>query len=123
MSDAAVEPATKRARLEGNEIKPSTHEERVEEWKNQTCNINGAVMLGAEKNSFHELVDMPVHTLQGLPVSKEEALEALGIKTIKDLAEYKYAIWAEAIVILAQYEDEGGRKEGSTMNIGPLVSY
>lgn len=126
MTDAAVnvEPPTKKARMEeGKAPKPATHKQRVEEWKDQTCNINAAVMLGAEKSSFHELVDKPVHTLQGLPVSQEESLSALGIHTIGDLASYKYAQWAEAVVTLADYEDEGKRKEGSTMNIGMVVSW
>jgi hypothetical protein len=51
---------------------------------------------------FAALVDAPVTAL-GLPQRAAEALaQALGVKTVRDLAENKYVRRAQAILTLAQ---------------------
>jgi len=56
----------------------------------------------AEGTDFDALVDAPVAAL-GLSSSDAEALEqALGVKTVRDLAENRYVRWAQAILHLAE---------------------
>jgi hypothetical protein len=58
-----------------------------------------------EGTDFNALVDAPVTAL-GVSSSDAEALEqALGVKTVRDLAVHKYVRRAQAILHLA----EGGR--------------
>lgn len=58
-----------------------------------------------ESKSFDELADAPVDALQGLSQGDAEALQrAFNIKTIRQLAESKFVLRAQAIVSLAQAE-------------------
>jgi hypothetical protein len=56
-----------------------------------------------EDKDFAELADAPVSALQGLFESDAEHLqEALGIKTIRELATNKFVLRAQAINVLAK---------------------
>src|SRR4051812_48125369 len=55
-----------------------------------------------EEKSFDELADAPVEALQGLSKQDAELLnQAFKIRTIRDLAESKFVLRAQAIVNLA----------------------
>ena len=76
-------------------------------WSKETVmamNINKAVDKGYEGKSFKEIADAPVSALAGITDETGQKFAALGIKTIRDLADYKYAAWARAIVELAKVE-------------------
>ena len=69
-------------------------------------NINKALDKAYEGKTLKELVDAPVAALEG--VSDKDGkllLEAFGIKTIGDLANCKYFLWAQAIAKLASTEE------------------
>ena len=58
-----------------------------------------------EQKSFDELADAPVDALEGLSKGDAEALQqAFRIRTIRQLAESKFVLRAQAIVNLAQAE-------------------
>jgi predicted flap endonuclease-1-like 5' DNA nuclease len=67
-------------------------------------NINKAVDKSYESKSLKEIADAPPSALAGVTEAHDKALATLGIKTIKDLAEWKYAAWARAIVELSKQE-------------------
>lgn len=55
-----------------------------------------------EQKEFGELADAPVDALQGLSKGDAEALQkALGIRTVRQLAENKFVRAAQAITLLA----------------------
>lgn len=68
-------------------------------------NLNNALDKAYEGKSLKELVDMPLAGFQGLSEDAGKTLEKLGLKTVKDLAEWKFAHWAQAIVALAKTEE------------------
>lgn len=69
-------------------------------------NINSALMKEYEGKSFKELVNSPVTAIAGVTESDAEHLKAaFNVKTVKDLATLKYALWAQAIVTLAETEE------------------
>jgi hypothetical protein len=69
-------------------------------------NINIALMKEYEGKSFKELVNAPVTAIAGVTESDAEHLKAaFNVKTVKDLATLKYALWAQAIVTLAETEE------------------
>ncbi len=69
-------------------------------------NINKALMKEYEGKSFKDLVNAPVTAIAGVTASDAEHLNAaFGVKTVKDLATLKYALWAQAIVALADTEE------------------
>jgi hypothetical protein len=56
-----------------------------------------------EQKEFSELVEAPVDAIAGLSQADAEALtKALNIKTIRDLAENKYVLIAQAVVALSR---------------------
>ena len=55
-----------------------------------------------ENKEFEEIAGAPVDALSGVSKRDADALkDALGIKTVRDLANNKYVAWAQAIVALA----------------------
>jgi predicted RecB family nuclease len=54
---------------------------------------------------MHEILGSHVYAFQGLTKEKAVALEPLGVRTVADLAKWKYATWAEAITLLSKYEN------------------
>jgi hypothetical protein len=64
--------------------------------------VHGSSDEASDAARFASLVDAPVTAL-GLPEPDAQALEqALGVKTIRDLAENKYVRRAQAIARLAE---------------------
>ena len=81
-----------------------------------TLNCAKALKKAVETHSFKALAKEDVSVLQGIGPERLHALHAMGIKTIEDLAKYKYYHMARSIVALAATE-EAPRLPGSTMNI------
>lgn len=68
-------------------------------------NINEILDKAYEGKSFKELVDAPVSALEGISAEGGKILEEkFRIKTIGDLAKFKYVKLAEAIVLLSEQE-------------------
>jgi predicted metalloprotease with PDZ domain len=64
-----------------------------------------------ETKEFDELADSPVEALEGLSSSDAAALkQAFHISTIRELAESKFVLRAQAICNLAQAEKASGRR-------------
>lgn len=71
-------------------------------------NVNHGVDKAFETYTFKELLEAPPSALQGLAPWTDTTLAALKIKTIKDLAKWKFARWAEALAIAAEFENPDG---------------
>lgn len=69
-----------------------------------TMNVDQAVDKDAEAMSFTEMIESPISILQGLTPEADELFGSIGVKSVGDLADWKYAHWAEAIVELSKYE-------------------
>lgn len=66
------------------------------------ANVDKFLDKAFESLEFSELVKAPVSALQGVSEADGEALaNALGIKTIGDLATNKFVRWAQAIHTLS----------------------
>ena len=71
-------------------------------------NINKALDNAWEGKPFKELAEAPVSALAGVTEKDAERLaQALGIKTIRDMANNKSFKWARASVIAADLEESG----------------
>lgn len=67
------------------------------------ADIGKHVVKQYEQMDFDELADAPVEALEGLSAGDAEALQkAFNIKTIRQLAESKFVLRAQAITALAQ---------------------
>ncbi|XXZ14220.1 hypothetical protein WMF18_06260 [Sorangium sp. So ce315] len=70
-------------------------------------NINKMLDKAYEGKSFRELLDAPVDALEGVSAGDAKHLnEAFRIKTIRDLANWKHARWAQAIAVAAETEEK-----------------
>jgi hypothetical protein len=68
-------------------------------------NIDKGLGKEYEKLSFQEIITSPVHCLQGITEQKAVAIwKPLGVVTVRDLANWKYFRWAQAIVTAARFE-------------------
>jgi len=74
-------------------------------------NVDQAVDKAWEPKSLAEIVVAPTSSLQGISDDACALLESLGVKTVGDLAGFKYCRWAESIVALAAYEEVKTAKE------------
>ena len=113
MTDPAEEPEAKKARVEENG-EPTG-------WENHALNVSEALMKADEGKHFKDLVDMEVSTLQGIGPFSSKVLEALGVKTVGELATYKYFLLARALKTLSETETKDGRPKGSCMNVDKAV--
>lgn len=69
------------------------------------ADIGKHVVKAYEQNSFDALADAPVDALEGVSTGDAEALQkAFNIKTIRQLAESKFVLRAQAITNLAMAE-------------------
>jgi hypothetical protein len=69
-------------------------------------NINKLVDKKYEKMKFKEIAAAPVDAIQGISEKGAIALkEVFKVKTVADLAKFKYAKWAQAIVTCAEGEE------------------
>ncbi|APR87340.1 hypothetical protein A7982_12689 [Minicystis rosea] len=68
-------------------------------------NVNKAVDKAYESKTLKEISNAPVSALEGLTDEHGKLLAQLGIKTIGDLGNWKFANWARAIVELAKLEE------------------
>ncbi len=67
------------------------------------ANIEKFVDKAYEGKEFSDLVDAPIAALQGISEEGAEALaKVLHVKTIGDLANNKFVLWAQAIAGLSK---------------------
>jgi nucleotidyltransferase/DNA polymerase involved in DNA repair len=78
---------------------------------NAVMNINKGVDKAYETMSLQQLVEAPVHALQGVSEKAGERLNAMGIRTIQDLSKFKYCKWAEALQTAAKFEKVANTEE------------
>jgi len=69
-------------------------------------NIDKFLDKAYEKKSLKEITKAPVDALQGVSENDAKLLkEAFNVKTVSDLANLKYVLWAQAICTLAAGEE------------------
>jgi predicted flap endonuclease-1-like 5' DNA nuclease len=82
-------------------------EEEEGRLDNALMNLDKGVDKAYEQKSLNDLLHEPVHVLQGISPTAGETLSSLGVKTVQDLSNFKYCLWAEAITVAAKFEDGG----------------
>eukprot|EP00566_Odontella_aurita_P028102 CAMPEP_0113577662 /NCGR_PEP_ID=MMETSP0015_2-20120614/29009_1 /TAXON_ID=2838 /ORGANISM="Odontella" /LENGTH=189 /DNA_ID=CAMNT_0000481299 /DNA_START=97 /DNA_END=666 /DNA_ORIENTATION=- /assembly_acc=CAM_ASM_000160 len=108
-TEEAAEPPTKKVK------------EETTGWESHTLNSSEAFMKADEGRSFTSLATDSVSVLQGIGPVATRVLEVLKLKTVEDLAKYKFFLMARALLTLSETETEGGRPEGSVMNVDKAV--
>eukprot|EP00192_Tetraselmis_astigmatica_P015379 CAMPEP_0117675328 /NCGR_PEP_ID=MMETSP0804-20121206/15543_1 /TAXON_ID=1074897 /ORGANISM="Tetraselmis astigmatica, Strain CCMP880" /LENGTH=150 /DNA_ID=CAMNT_0005484317 /DNA_START=200 /DNA_END=652 /DNA_ORIENTATION=- len=84
-------------------------------------NIASAVTKEYEGCRLPEIADAPVTAIEGIGEVRGKALNEMNVKTVRDLAAWKYYKTAKAIVALAETESPDLRPEGSQFNINKAM--
>mmetsp|Transcript_103161 Transcript_103161/g.204947 ORF Transcript_103161/g.204947 Transcript_103161/m.204947 type:complete len:169 (-) Transcript_103161:198-704(-) len=79
-------------------------------------NLNRFLVKSAEQCTLHDVAFKEVAALQGLGALGTEALNHRHVKTVLDLANWKFYKICRGLVTLESAEEEGG-SEGAEMNI------
>ena len=82
----------------------STIEEAGGRLEGSTMNLDKGLDKDYEHMHFAELLDAPVDALSGISEEKGKLWNSLGVKTVGDLADYKFCKWSEAITTAVKYE-------------------
>ena len=90
-------------------------------WENHKLNCNRAVMKADEGKHLAELAKAPITTMQGIGEVHAKVLDHLGIKTVEQLAKYKYFLMARGLKTLAEVEVKDGRVPDSVMNVDHAI--
>jgi len=80
-------------------------EEKNARGDKSAMNFNQALDKAWETKPLAEIIKASPAALQGLAEWTNDHLAALKIKSIKDLANWKFARWSEALAVLAAYEN------------------
>lgn len=110
-----LSPVTRRVARLGVAVRPLSTS-----FSGHTLNCELALKKAQEGETFLELSEGSVQILQGIGPVHTEAFDKLGLRSIKDLATYKFYHMAKAITILKDSETEF-RPEESKMNINKGV--
>eukprot|EP00931_Biecheleriopsis_adriatica_P012905 TRINITY_DN114171_c0_g1_i1.p1 TRINITY_DN114171_c0_g1~~TRINITY_DN114171_c0_g1_i1.p1 ORF type:complete len:170 (-),score=51.05 TRINITY_DN114171_c0_g1_i1:116-625(-) len=81
-----------------------------------TFNLNEALDKKWETKSFTEIADSSLENLQGLGPVAKALFEDSGLKTVRQLATWKYYLLAKAFVGLKDAEEDGKRDPAGEMN-------
>jgi len=90
-------------------------------WEDHTLNISDALMKKEEGSFLSTVAEESITCIEGIGPKQDVILDALNVKTVEDLATYKYFLIARSIVVLSEVEGKDGRPAGSGMNIDKAV--
>merc|ERR1719382_611427 len=85
-------------------------------------NVNGALVEAHQGTPFRDVVNLPVTALKA--ISKEQAKvlsENFEVRTVRDLANWKFYQIANSMLTLAEVEEKSGRQDTSLQNINDAV--
>lgn len=80
-------------------------------------NINKAVDIEFRMSSLAEIADAPVSALLGIGPKTKEMLNKFKVRTVRDLANWKFYKMARGIAALVESEEEDKRSDGAALNI------
>jgi len=85
-------------------------------------NVNGTLVEGHQGTPFRDVVKLPVTVLKGISEEQAKVLcEYFEVRTVRDLANWKFYQIANSMLTLAEVEEKNGRQDASLQNINDAV--
>jgi len=85
-------------------------------------NVNGMLVEAHQGTPLRNLVNLPVTVLKGISEKQAKVLSAdFKVKTVRDLANWKFYIIAKSIQALTEVEEIDGRQDTSLQNINDAL--
>ena len=99
-------------------------EEKGKRHASAKCNVDKAIAKKYREYSLHEMLNMTPSGLTGVTSKQEAFLAKLHIKSVKDLAHWKFASTANSIVEMAKFETEveEGNEEEEVIKEAEVIS-
>jgi len=111
------EPKKKKGKKEKTPPKPKKQKAKPA----YKFNVNKCLDKAHEGKFLADVIQLPPSALEGLTPKADELLSAFGIKTIAQLADWKYYHLANALTVMASLEETGNRDVNSKMNINKAL--
>merc|ERR1712060_111112 len=85
-------------------------------------NVNGALVEAHQGTPFRNVVNLPVKVLKAISEEQAKILsDNFEVKTVRDLANWKFYQIANSMLALAEVEEKNGRLDLSLQNINDAV--
>jgi len=85
-------------------------------------NVNGALVEAHQGTPLRNVVNLPVTVLRAISEEQAKVLsENFEVKTVRDLANWKFYQIANSMLALAEVEEKNGRQDTSLQNINDAV--
>jgi len=117
-----LENATINTETQTTEDDKETKEDLKIGWENHTMNISGCLEDEDAGDFLSTVSTSDVSIFHGIGPLSSRVLDELHVKTIEDLANWKYFLIARALTTLAELEIKSIRPTGSTMNVDNAVT-
>jgi len=111
---------------ESNEQSTTNEDKNPEELEKlregYLMNVNGALIEAHQGTPFRNVVNMPVTVLQAISDEQAKVLsENFEVRTVRDLANWKFYQVAYSMLALTEVEEKNGRHDSSLQNINDAV--
>jgi len=131
-----VEQEPKDSQMKENIVKPKTSEsndqsmtkedrnpEELEKLREgYLMNVNGALVEAHQGTPLRNVVNLPVTVLQAISEAQAKVLsENFEVRTVRDLANWKFYQIANSMLALTEVEEKNGRLDSSLQNMNDAV--
>jgi len=122
-----VEQERKDSQMKENIVKPKTSESNDQEElaklrEGYLMNVNGALVKAHQGTPLRNVVNLPVSVLKAISEEQAKVLsENFKVRTVRDLANWKFYQIANSMLALAEVEEKNGRQDTSLQNINDAV--
>jgi len=125
--DSQMKENTVKSKTSESNDQPMTKEDKNPEEleklrEGYLMNVNGALVEAHQGTQLRKLVNLPVTVLKA--ISKEQAKvlsENFEVRTVRDLANWKFYQIANSMLTLAEVEEKSGRQDTSLQNMNNAV--
>jgi len=126
-SKSEVQQETKDSERKEDVVKPKKSEsndqpmtEKLQEG--YVMNVNGALVETHQGTPLRNLVNLPVTVLKGISEKQAKVLSAdFKVRTVRDLANWKFYVIAKSMQALAEVEEKNGRQDTSLQNVNDAL--
>jgi len=116
---------TSKASISGTVVEQTKEDKNTALEKLQegyVMNVNGMLVEAHQGTPLRKLVNLPVTVLKGISEKQAKVLSAdFKVRTVRDLANWKFYIIAKSIQALTEVEEINGRQDTSLQNINDAL--
>jgi len=122
MKENNVKPKTSESNDQSTTKEEKTPEELEKLREGYLMNVNGALVEAHQGTPLRNVVNLPVTVLRAISEEQAKVLsENFEVKTVRDLANWKFYQIANSMLALAEVEEKNGRQDTSLQNINDAV--